>query len=116
MKKTVSVLIAVTAVVTLCSCSNQALVNMTTAENGDYTAIVWEDRTYVPYCAISKHDCGQQIGIVNGDKDDRVWEYKGHSANEWIINAYAMDSAMLCKERTVTDIPEGLQSEYAWNN
>lgn len=116
MKKMLSVLIAVIAVLTLCSCSNQALANMTTAENGEYAAIVWEDRTYVPYCAISKRDRGQKIGIVDGDKDDQVWEYKGHSVNEWIINSYVMDSAMLYKERNVTDIPEGLQSEYPWNS
>lgn len=88
---------------------------MTTEMHDDYTAIVWEDKTYVPYCAISKTDCGEQIGIVDGDKDDKVYEYKGYSTDEWIINYYVMDSAMLYREINVTNIPDGLQSEYEWN-
>ena len=58
----------------------------------------------------------QQIGIVDGDKDDIVCEYKGYSSDEWIINYYVIDSAMLHREIHVTDIPDGLQSEYKWNN
>lgn len=44
-----------------------------------------------------------------------MYEYKGYSADEWIVNAYVMDSAMLCREVNVTNIPDGLQSEYEWN-
>lgn len=116
MKKMLSVLIVIITVSSLCSCSKQDLADMTTLATDEYTVIVWEDRNYVPYCAISKSDCGQQIGIVDGDKDDRVYEYKGYSSDEWIINYYVMDSAMLCREVNVTDIPDGLQSEYKWNN
>ena len=80
-------------------------------------AIIWDDRTYVPYCAFSKSDCGRQIGIVDGDKDDKVFEYKGYSSDEWIINYYAnnMDTIMLLREIDVTDIPDNLHSEYEWN-
>ncbi len=100
----------------LCACAKQEFAEMTREDHGDYAAIVWEGKTYVPYCAISKADCGAQIGIVDGDKDDRVYEYKGYSTDEWIINAYVMDSAMLLREIQVTNIPDGLQSEYEWNN
>lgn len=55
---------------------------MTTLVTDEYSAIVWDDRIYVPYCAISKSECGQQIGIVDGDKDDIVCEYKGYSSDE----------------------------------
>ncbi len=103
------------AILLLSACAKRELADMTTMDNEDYSAIVWEGRTYVPYCAISKEECGAQIGIVNGDKDDRVYEYKGHSSEKWIINAYVMDSAMLCREMGVTDIPDGLSSEYPWN-
>lgn len=108
------------AMVTLLpACGREQLADMSTEVNDRYSAILWEGRTYVPYCAISKSQCGEQIGIVNGDKNDRVWEYKGFSAQEWIINGYVshlMDGTMLCREINVTEIPEGLQSEYEWNN
>ena len=100
----------------LCACSKQELADMTTESHEDYTAIVWENKTYVPYCAISKTDCAEQIGIIDGDKDDRVYAYKGYSTDEWIINYYVMDSAMLCREINVTNIPDGFQSEYEWNH
>ncbi len=116
MKRLLSIILSIFAIAALCSCSGRELADMTTVVNVRYAAIVWEDRTYVPYCAIPKRDCGEQIGIVDGDKDNRVYEYKGYSADEWIINSYGMDSAMLLKEIDVTDIPAGLESEYEWNH
>ncbi len=116
MKKILSMFLLAIMILFLCACSKQELADMTTEIHDDYAAIVWEDKTYVPYCAISKADCGEQIGIVDGDKDNRVYEYKGYSTDEWIINSYVMDSAMLCREMNVTNIPDGLQSEYEWNN
>lgn len=88
---------------------------MTTSQGEGYTAIIWDERTYLPYCAISKSDCEEQIGFVNNDKKDKVYAYGNYSTNEWIINAYVMDSAMLYKEQDVTEIPDGLSSEYDWN-
>ena len=116
MKRIFSFMFIMTVIISLCSCSKQVLADMTTSVNDKYAAIVWEDRTYVPYCAIDKTQCGRQIGIVDNDKDDKVFEYKGYSVDEWIINYYVMDSAMLYKEINVTDIPSGLQSEYEWND
>lgn len=101
------------------SCAKQALAEMTTLQQGAYTAIVWDGKIYVPYCAIEKSKCGEQIGIVDHDKNDRVYEYEGYAVDEWIINVYVsglMDSAMLLREVNVTDIPDGLQSEYEWNS
>lgn len=118
MKKSIAAIISFLIILSLSACSRQEqeLADMTTLDCGGYTAIVWDKNTYVPYCAIQRGDCGKQIGIVNSDKDDRVYEYKGYSSDEWIINAYTMDGAMLYREINVTDIPEGLQSEYEWNN
>ena len=45
-------------------------------------AVVWEDRVYVPFCVVSKSDCGEQIGYVDGDEDARISEYKGYPAEE----------------------------------
>lgn len=107
--------------ITLCACGKQEqeLANMTTKVNDDYVSIIWEEKTYVPYCAISKKDCGEQIGIVDDDEDNRVYEYKGYSSDEWIVNSYIsglMDGSMLYKEINVSNIPDGLESEYEWNN
>lgn len=95
------------------------MVDMTTSENDEYAAIVWEQRTYAPYCVIERSRCGKQIGIVDGDKKHKVFEFEGYSADEWLIDYYVtglMDNAMLYKEITVTTIPDGLQSDYEWNN
>lgn len=92
---------------------------MSTEVYDDYAAIAWEGRTYVPYCAVAKTDCGKQIGIVDDDKGDKVYKYKGYPVEKWIVNIYhsgLMDSAMLYRETGVKDIPEGLWSEYEWNN
>lgn len=109
---------AVFMAIVLCACGEkQNLINMSTIEGSDYTAIVWEDRTYVPFCVISKSDCGAQIGYVNGDTDDRVCEYGDYPVAEWIANYLTVDGgAMLYKEINVTDIPDGLQSEYEWSD
>lgn len=104
---------------TFCACgTKQDLADMNTKEGDGYVAISWNDKTYVPYCAFSKNKCGRQIGIVDGDEDDKVFEYNGYSSDEWIINYYAnnMDTVMLLREINVTDIPDGMQSEYEWNS
>ena len=75
--------------------------------------IVWEDRTYVPFCVVSKNARGEQIGYVDGDTDDRISEYKGYSSGEWLVSWLPMDGgAMLLKEQNVIDIPDGLEAEY----
>ncbi|MCM1057070.1 MAG: hypothetical protein NC517_05620 [Firmicutes bacterium] len=105
----------------LCACGRKQnladdLVDMSTVVNDEYCAIVWEGRTYVPFCAVSKNDCGTQIGYVDGEMDNRVCEYKDYSTAEWIANYLTVDGgAMLWKEINVTDIPEGMESEYDWN-
>ena len=95
----------------------QNLADISTAVNDDYTAIIWEERTYVPFCVVSKSDCGALIGYVNGDTEDRVCEYKDYPTAEWIANYLTVDGgALLYKEENADDIPDGLQSEYKWTN
>jgi hypothetical protein len=92
---------------------------MTREDNNDYVSIVWKNRTYIPFCAIDNSERGVQIGIVNRDKNDQVFEYKNHSTDDWIISFYKsgeMDNSELMKEINVTKIPNNLQSEYEWNN
>ena len=102
-----------------CNSKNSKLDNMTTESNDDYVSIIWEGRTYVPFCAVDNDEKGVQIGIVNGDKNDQVYEYKGYSSDDWIISFYKsgeMDTSMLMKEVNVKEIPNNLQSDYEWNN
>ncbi len=103
----------------LCSCGGTDLTDMTSVDTEDYRAIEWEDRIYVPYSPAEKSDMGKQIGIVNGDKNDGIYEAKDLPAEEWIMSYYRsgeMDSPMLFKEENTTDIPHGFTSEYPWNN
>ena len=117
MKRTYFILLIAAMIFSLCACSKQELANMTTEVYDDYTAIIWRDKTYVPYCVISKTECGEQIGVIDDSKDDKIYEYKGYSVDEWIIDLYTVDNiAMLMKEIDVIDIPDGLKSEYQWNN
>ena len=98
----------------LASCAEQTkLVDMSETSIGGYRAVVWEERTYMPFAVVSKNDRGEQIGYVNGDKDERISAYLGYSPQEWLVSWMPMDGgAMLLKEVSVTDIPDGLEQEY----
>lgn len=101
----------------LCACGkNTGLIDMGTAEGDGYMAIIWENRTYIPFCVVSKNDCGTQIGYLDGETDNRVCEYKDYPTDEWIATYLTVDGgAMLFKEVNVTNIPDGLESEYEWD-
>lgn len=102
-----------------CSSNNRNLENMSMQQNSNYASIVWNDKIYIPFCAIENSSRGVQIGIVDGDKDNQVYEYKGYSTDDWIISFYhsgEMDTSMLMREINVVDIPDNLESDYEWNN
>lgn len=102
--------------VMLCSCGEkQELADISMVVGDEYVSIIWEGRTYVPFCTVSKSDCGTVIGYIDGDSVDRVCEYKDYQPEEWIANYLTVDGgAMLYKEINVIDIPDGLQPEYDW--
>lgn len=54
---------------------------------------------------------GKQNGIVDGDKKDKVYELKGLSPEEWLIEYYdvAMSVYSVYKADTVTKIPDILK-------
>ena len=117
MKKLVFFVMIVVLITSLCACSQQDLEDMASGTDDGVATIVWGDKTYVPYGPLSAYgDRGKQIGIVDGDKDYRAYECKGYSIDEWIVTAFPYDAAMLMREINVTDIPEGWESEYEWNN
>lgn len=93
------------------------IARMETDVTDQYAAIAWDGRYYVPFCPIDASVCGRQIGIVDGDDQEKVYEFKEHSVNEWIVSAHPPhDEAMLYRELQVRTIPDGLTSEYDWNN
>ena len=109
----VIVLCLLLTVLSACSVQRHDLANMTSVSIDGKHAIVWEGRTYVPFCVVSKKDRGEQLGYVDGDRDERISEYKGYSSEEWLVSWMPTDGgAMLLKELRVTDIPEGLEAEY----
>ena len=91
--------------------------NMELVEIGGKSAIIWEDRTYYPFCVVSKNDRGEQLGCLNGEQDHRVSAYKGYPPEEWLVSWLTVDGgAILYKEETVVDIPDGLVPEYEERN
>ena len=117
MKKATAALCAVLLSAALCSCAEQTdpdkLCDMQSVITDVGRAVVWEGRTYEPFCVVKKTDRGGQIGYVDGDTDDRISEYKDYPPEEWLVSWLPMDGgAMLLKEQGVTDIPDGLEAEY----
>ena len=115
MKKIIILASFLMLLLSLAACSGQQhdLVDMKSTIIDDKRAIVLDDKTYVPFCVVSKNDCGKQIGYVDGDTDDRISEYDGYSSDEWLVCWMPMDGgAMLLKEQNVVDIPDGLEAEY----
>ena len=113
MKKAV-ILSALLLALLLYGCgTSRELVDMRSVIQDDLRCIVWEDRIYVPFCVVSKQNRGAQVGYVDGDRDDRVSAYKDYPTDEWLVSWIPMDGgAMLMKEESVVDIPDGLEKEY----
>ena len=96
-----------------CSGQQRDLVDMESISMDGKRGVVWEDRIYMPFCVISKNDRGEQIGYVNGNTNDRISEYKGYSSEEWLVSWLGTDGgAILLKEQSVVEIPDGLEAEY----
>lgn len=116
MKKFFAMAFAVIFLMTFTSCSQTQpadLINMHSLEQDGKFSVIWEGRTYFPFCVVSKSDCSQQIGYVNGDTDNRISRYKDLPAEEWLVSWLTTDGgAILLKEQSVTEIPDGLQAEY----
>ena len=114
-KNYLALMLALAALLLLAAACGEkrALVDVETVIVDGKRNVLWEGRTYAPFCVVSKKDCGEQIGYLNGDKDDRISAYKDYPPEEWLVSWMPMDGgAMLLKEQSVTEIPDGLQAEY----
>lgn len=114
MRKAFSFAAVMAAVLFLSACGPQReLANMESVVMDGKRCVVWEGRTYIPFCVVSKSSCAAQIGYVDGDRDDRISAYRGYSPDEWLVSWLPMDGgAMLLKEGGAVDIPDGLEKEY----
>lgn len=107
-----------TTLLSACRKDGEVLENMVSRKDGECRAILWEGRIYVPYTQIPNRERRRQLGIVDGDEQNQVYAWKEYPATQWLISFYhtgCMDSSMLMREITVTEIPEQLTSEYPWN-
>lgn len=113
MKKGLAGLLALVLLLSACGCWNPAPVEMTSSVEGGLRLVHWDGRTYAPFCVVSKNSRGAEIGYVDGDRDDRISAYGDLPPEEWLVSWMPQDGgAMLLKERSVTEIPDGLVPEY----
>lgn len=114
MKRLLALLAAVLLLASLSACGAKGeLAQMTSGTTGGLRIVHWEDRTYLPFCVVSKNDCGDPVGYVDGDTDDRISAYKDYAPEAWLVSWIPTDGgAILLKEESVTDIPDGLVQEY----
>lgn len=86
---------------------------------GSYISLVFEDKEYVPYCALEPSQIGECIGYYKEDGEMiYVCTLKGQSADEWIVDVLNLDNCregMVFREINTTVIPDGLESDYSWN-
>ena len=123
LKKAIAITLILIMILSLSACSSggkeaDSIVSMKGYMTDEYRGIEWEDRHYVPFCAILDVDMTKQIGIVDGDENDRVFAYQNYPETQWLVEYYQsglMDGPFLFREENVTEIPEGLYSEYKWN-
>ncbi|KIR03737.1 hypothetical protein P261_02552 [Lachnospiraceae bacterium TWA4] len=114
----ISLIVLISLCFIACSKSTKNYINYKTSDKyEDFASITYEDKVYLPYCVIDNEECKNQIGIVDNDEKNCIYSYKDYSTNEWIIELYKsgeMDAPMLYKEVHVTNLLDGLTSEYEW--
>ena len=75
-----------------------------------YTEIRWEGRVYAPFCAVDKGDRGVFLSLSGGS---RISTWRDEPPEDWLVTWIPQDGgAMLYKELSVTEIPEGIEAEY----
>lgn len=109
--KKLSVLFAIIALmVFFMSCTTKEYDSFQELNNG--SKLQRGSITYSFYSALSSDSLrGKQIGIVDGDKKRKVFEIKGFSSDEWVIEYYDVEMSVysVFKSDTVTEIPSELK-------
>ena len=89
-----------------------------------YAYLSADDKIYVPYCPFKRRYIGDCIGYYDYPGDEYteggrfyIYEFRGYSSDEWIVDYdVRINEGMVMRELNSTNIPEGLRSEYDWNN
>lgn len=90
-----------------------------------YSYLSHDDKMFLPYCAYDAKYMGDCIGYCDLPADEYtdssrvyIFEVKGFSSDEWIIETLTLEhcnEGMILREINATNIPDGLASEYPWN-
>ena len=109
----IAIIISLIAIIlSLAGCGvSKNLADMTTEFDvqTSITYIVWDGKQYEPFGIGAEHLMGGQIGVVNGDKNHRIYAIKGYDTQDWIIEKYhtgEMDIAMLYRWNVSSYFPE----------
>lgn len=122
MKKTLlTIILCGILVLTLSGCgydkSNPIIFEKGT--NEEYSYIIYQSKEYLPYTACNSKYITKYLGYIKDDKQDEIYTFKDYFEEEWladVLNTGATKECMLYKEKNVTNIPDGLSSEYELNN
>lgn len=104
------VALLVIALLAACSCFKE-YENMSTVSDSETAAITRSDETYLFHGFVNGGELtGEQIGILDGDKNHKVYLVKGYSRDDWLISELdvVMDRGIysLYRAAHVDDIPE----------
>lgn len=115
LKKSALLLIVILMCLSLIGCSAQKEHTITKTDDN---TIIWQDKTYVPYCTLYEEKLENELGSIVGNANDRIYQYKDYSTNEWLINAYIVGNytldTVLYREVNVTYMPDGLEPDYEY--
>lgn len=110
MKKLAFFLATIALMVFFTSCAAKAYDRYEELENG--SKLKRGDITYSFYAALPRDSLrGKQIGIIGEDKKHQVFEVKGYSSDQWVIEYYdvLMSVYSIYKADTVNEIPDELK-------
>lgn len=128
--KTFIIMLMIVSLLSGCGSKIQLPENPMVYESGvneelEYAYLAYEDKIYIPYCPYETKYLGDCIGYCDIPEDENaeggkvyICEMKGYSSEEWIIEISDTNctEGMIYREINTTNIPEGLSSEYEWNN
>lgn len=110
------VITAASVFVCIYSKQNEELADLSYGTGNKYATVLWEDRIYIPFGPADTLKHGKLIGTINGDKNDKVYQYEFHSPKEWIISRNHYDESLLWKELHTQMIPQEIIDKYIKKN
>lgn len=96
------------------------------AVGDEYSYLTEGSKIYVPYCPYEPNLLGECIGYCDIESTESgdtfrlfICELKGYSSDQWIVEVLdtgcTREGMILREIKNTTEIPEGLSSEYEWN-